>query len=117
MIDELVLAALKEACSRAGNQLGLANRSGLSQGQISDYLCGRRKIKNMTLGTLEKIFPELELSFFKDQNATAVDPVESEIIQIVHSMSPSQKAYCLKIIAANFPDYIVKNMKHPLSKE
>lgn len=117
MIDKLVLEALKEACIRAGNQLELAKQSGLSQGQISDYLCGRRQIKNMTLGTLEKLFPELMLTFFKDQNPSAVDPVELEIMQIVHSMNPTQKAYCLKIIAANFPDSIIKNMKHPLPED
>ena len=73
MIEKLVLDALKEACARAGNQLELANQCGVSQGQISDYLCGRRQIRNMTLGTLEKLFPELVLTFFHDQGGSAAD--------------------------------------------
>ena len=113
MIEKLVLDALKEACARAGNQLELANQCGVSQGQISDYLCGRRQIRNMTLGTLEKLFPELVLTFFRDQSGSTTDPVEHEIMRIVHSMTPTQKARCLKIIAANFPDDIISEMKQP----
>lgn len=113
MIEKLVLDALKEACARAGNQLELANQSGVSQGQISDYLCGRRQIRNMTLGTLEKLFPELVLTFFHDQGGSAADPVEHEIMRVVHGMTPAQKARCLKIIAANFPDEIISKTKQP----
>ena len=66
MLEDKILQALKEACVRAGSQVELAKSTGLSQGQISDYLCGRRKIKNMTAGTIEKIFPLIEVKFFPD---------------------------------------------------
>lgn len=107
MTDETILNALKDACMRAGNQLELARQTGLSQGQISDYICGRRKIRNMTLGTFGKLFPELTISFFPNQSSPAVDPVEYEIVRLVRDLTPPEKAKCLKILAANFSEKII----------
>ena len=111
MIEQVVLAGLREACSRAGNQLELAKLSGLSQGQLSDYLCGRRKIRNMTLGTLEKLFPEIRLQFWPDDQHTGEDPVERQIFDLVRGLPPAEKARCLKLLAANFPDQALRETK------
>lgn len=104
MLDKLVMDALKEACNRAGSQLKLAKQTGLSQGQISDYLCGRRDVSNMTVGTLEKIFPLIQIIFFPD--AVNIDSTENEIVSIIHRMNKEEKVRCLKILAAYFPDKI-----------
>ncbi len=111
MIEEIVLEGLKEACKRAGNQLELAKSAKMSQGQLSDYLCGRRKIKNMTLGTLEKLFPEMRLQLWQDTPDANVDHVELQIMSIVHSLSPANKARCLKLLAANFPEQPLSETK------
>ena len=111
MIEQIVLEGLKEACSRAGNQLELARISGLSQGQLSDYLCGRRKIRNMTLGTLEKLFPELRIQFWDDESKLGEDPVERQIFDLVRALPPAEKARCLKLLAANFPEQVLKETK------
>ena len=57
-------AAIREAIRRAGSQLALARSCGLSQGVISDYLYGRHKIENMTIGTFDKLFPDAKVDFF-----------------------------------------------------
>lgn len=111
MLEQVVLEGLRKACERAGNQLELAKRSGLSQGQLSDYLCGRRKIRNMTLGTLEKLFPEIRIQFWLDDAHTGDDPVERQIFDLVRSLPPEEKARCLKLLAANFPDQVLKETK------
>ena len=102
MIEELVLEGLREACRRAGNQVKLAKSSGLSQGQLSDYFCGRRKIRNMTLGTLEKLFPELELRFWRTHDLLETS-IEQEIMDLIRDLPPVEKVRCLKMLAANFP--------------
>ena len=111
MIEQVVLEGLRKACERAGNQLELAKQSGLSQGQLSDYLCGRRKIRNMTLGTLEKLFPEIRIQFWLDDAHTGDDPVERQIFDLVRSLPPAEKARCLKLLAANFPDQVLRETK------
>lgn len=114
MLEDLVFEALKEACERAGNQVKLANATGLSQGQISGYLCGSKKIRNMTIATLEKIFPDLLVVFFRDKDGFVTDLVMNEIIEMARSMTPAQRVHCLKIMVANFPDNIIKDMKQPI---
>ena len=110
MLEPKIIEALKKACEMHGGQVNLAKASTVSQGQISDYLCGRRKIQNMTIGTLEKLFPEIELIFFKKQIREA-DFVETEIIDIIHNLDPQEKAQCLKILAASFPNKILEESK------
>ena len=56
--------AIREAIRRAGSQLALARNCGVSQGMVSDYLYGRHKIENMTIGTFDKLFPGAEVNFF-----------------------------------------------------
>lgn len=80
MLEDKILQALKEACVRAGSQVELAKSTGLSQGQISDYLCGRRKIKNMTAGTIEKIFPLIEVKFFPDTPCNQTSQTDRELL-------------------------------------
>ena len=107
MTDLVILNAIKQACMRAGNQLELARRTGLSQGQLSDYICGRRKIKNMTIGTFCRLFPEMAITFFQDQLPKEIDPVDCEIARILRGLTAREKAECLKILAANFSDRIL----------
>lgn len=114
MIEDVILASLKRACEKAGGQLKLARQCGLSQGQLSDYICGRRQIKNMTVGTLEKIFPGMEIKLCG--GCGAADPVEQQIQEIVAKLSAREKARCLKILAANFPEQILKEINHEEEK-
>ena len=111
MTEQMILDAVKQACTRAGNQLELARRTGLSQGQLSDYICGRRKIKNMTIGTFCRLFPELTVTFFRDQSSETDDPVEYEIVRIIRVLTAAEKARCLKILAANFSDKIMASAR------
>ena len=97
MILNEITDAIKEAIKRAGNQMALAESSLVSQGQISDYLCGRRKIENMTLGTFVKLFPESEVKYFRD---TQVKPdvsssIEKQVISILRSLDPDNQVRCL----------------------
>ena len=59
----------------------------------------------MTVGTLEKLFPDMKIALLPDFNA--IDPVEEQIQEIVSTLSPTDKAKCLKILAANFSEQIV----------
>lgn len=74
MTESDFLNAIKEACSRAGTQAALALQAGIAQGRISDYLNKRREIFNMSLGTLLKLFPEMQIRFFRDEEAASSKP-------------------------------------------
>ncbi len=67
MYEQEVIDALKEACRREGTQSLLAERSGVTQGRISDYLNSRREISNMSVKTLFRLFPKLNMDFFGER--------------------------------------------------
>ena len=65
----------------------------------------------MTLGTLEKLFPEIRLRFWPDDTYTGDEPVERQIFGLVRSLPPAEKARCLKLLAANFPDQVLNETR------
>lgn len=73
MIQPKLSDAIREAIRRAGSQLALARNCGVSQGMISDYLYGRHKIENMTIGTFDKLFPDATVDFFGDGGGMNTD--------------------------------------------
>jgi len=95
--------ALKEALKRAGTQLALAEKAGISQGNLNGLLNGKNKIENMTVGTLLKLFPDLEMKFsHSGLSNIKFDPLEEQALEVIHSLNMREKAKCLAIIAANF---------------
>ena len=60
-LQQQFISALREAIAEAGSQVELAKKIGMQQGRISDYLKGRYEFENMTVGTLLKLFPDLDI--------------------------------------------------------
>lgn len=71
MYEEQVKQAILDACRAAGGQSAFAKQRGLSQSWISDYISGHKQIRNMSLQTLHKFFPDLKLIFSDDRKSTA----------------------------------------------
>ena len=69
MYEEEVKQAILDACRAAGGQRAFAKQRGLSQSWISDYISGRKQIRNMSLQTLHKFFPDLKLFFSAEQKS------------------------------------------------
>lgn len=77
MDETHILSEIKKACKRAGGPVAYAKKLGISTGWISDYLSERKKIKNMTLGTLFKIFPSLVIYFSDDLPSSEINQYDS----------------------------------------
>lgn len=81
MYEDRVKQAILDACRQAGGQRAFAKQRGLSQSWISDYISGHKKIRNMSLQTLHKFFPDLILIFDKSNlsSASALENLERRI--------------------------------------
>jgi len=93
MTEKDILDALKNAYKKAGTQSALAKIAGISQGRIADYLNNRYFVGNMTVSTLLKLFPEIELRFFDGETANKndSDALFNEIKVIWQGLSKAQK--------------------------
>lgn len=116
MNTNTVETALKEAVKRAGSQLRLAEQSGVSQGNINGFLNGKNKVENMTIGTFFRLFPEIEVNFFRDQRQTSStstsphtssDSVEQRLYDFIGKLSPDEKIDCLMFLSAKFRDKLI----------
>lgn len=108
------LIALREAVRRAGSQTELAKSAGMQQSRISDYLSERYELDNITIGTLRKLFPELEIRYFlsginrtKDDIA---DAIESRLLTLFRRLETSDKVLCFEMMARTFGDKFSENI-------
>lgn len=112
---ETVEKALFEAVKRAGTQLGLAERSGISHGTLNGYLNGKNKVENMTIGTMLRLFPDIDISFFRDQRPSLthappppLDSIEKRLYDFIGMLSSEEKIDCLMFLSAKFRDKLIK---------
>jgi transcriptional regulator with XRE-family HTH domain len=92
--------ALRTIVERAGNQLKLEEKTGVSHSNINMFLSGKRSTGNMTINTLEKLFPELQIFFFKSELPGAALPaVERKVISMLQALSEEDRLDVLAYVA------------------
>ena len=97
--------ALETEIQKAGSQTALAEKLGMTQSQISDYVRGRFPIEKMTVGNLFKLFPSTKINLLGDEIKDAVAKfLEDELLKVHRHLSPDQKVKCLAFVAAHFPE-------------
>ena len=67
-----VKRALARAIREAGNMSRLQEKTGLPYSVINKLNNGQNQIRRMPLETLWRLFPELEMSFFRDERSGGV---------------------------------------------
>jgi len=69
--SSLIYKALQRAYKEAGTQQRLEAKTGVNHAQISQLLTGKRSCERIQVDTLAKLFPDLDLSFFRDERPSA----------------------------------------------
>lgn len=105
--------ALERAITQVGSQTALAEKLGMTQSQISDYLRGRFLIENITIGNLYKLFPcaKIDLSPEKYLAEPVAKSLEEQLFELYRSLSPEQQVKCYGIVVANFPEKLREEAK------
>lgn len=67
MLAKTLKQAIRKAILRAGSQKELAGNTGVPQSKISKYISERFEIENITAGTVDRLFPEMTIYFFRDE--------------------------------------------------
>lgn len=100
--------AMKQIIKNAGSQKNLAEQTGMHQSNISGYLNGSFIFSNLTIGTLIKLFPELQIKYFDSINEASndtqeiFDMLEQRLITMFHRLNSEEKIRCFEIVARSF---------------
>ena len=66
-IERKLRESLSRAIDHAGNMLRLSEKSGVAYYMINRFNSGKSEFSNMTLGTLNRLFPDMKLYCFRDE--------------------------------------------------
>ena len=85
-LEEKILTALRLAIKKADGKSNLAAQRKTAYSIVNRFENGQCKIKNMTISTLEKLFPQIEIIFFPGEKQV------SSVIDTPEHFSSLQKA-------------------------
>ena len=95
MYEDQIKKAILDACRRAGGQRAFAKQRGLSQSWISDYISGHKQIRNMSLQTLHKFFPDLKLVFSESEShpSSSLEELERRVAALENGQKNTGYSY------------------------
>ena len=106
-LEAVFKAAVEEAISTAGTQKKLAEQTGIHQSRISDYSNGNYDFSNLTVGTLIKLFPNLDIIYNPEAAAIsddAITAIEHRLLTLFRRLPVNDKILCYENIAKTYGD-------------
>ena len=106
-LSEAFVAAMAAAVSAAGSQKALSELTGIHQSRISDYANGQYDFNNLTVGTLIKLFPELEIIYHAGKHPGSdadqiFDKMEKRIMTMFRQLCDEDKLLCFEMMSRTF---------------
>ena len=102
-LEQQILNALRQAIADAGGKPALAKKLGLTHSVINRFENGTCRISNMTIGTLEKLFPNLRLAFNNANFLSAEDLTDDTtrlLLTYWQALPPSKRFEILAKVAS-----------------
>lgn len=100
-------AAMADAIKAAGTQKKLAEQTGIHQSRISEYSQGNYDFSNLTVGTLIKLFPNLDIVYNINEagnNDEAISAIEQRLLTLFRRLPVNDKILCYENIAKTYGD-------------
>ncbi len=98
--------AMAEAIRQAGSQKNMAEATGIHQSRLSDYVNGNYDFANLTVGSLIRMFPELNVSYFDHPGAQAENnaqkAMERRMLAIFRRLDVDSQILCFEMMAKTF---------------
>ena len=106
-LEEAFKSAVADAITSAGTQKKLAEQTGIHQSRISDYSNGNYDFSNLTVGTLIKLFPHLEIIYNQDEPVAdddAMTAIEHRLLTLFRRLPVNDKILCYENVAKTYGD-------------
>ncbi len=100
MRDSDFINAIKEAIEHIGSEIKLAEISGIKQPDINRIKNRKTPINNVTIGTLRRLFPDMQIDFFgtgKQRGHVA------KIVKMLNRLTSEEQLQIMLDIVANYP--------------
>ena len=105
-LENVFKAATAAAISAAGTQKKLAEQTGIHQSRISEYVNGNYDFSSLTLGTLIKLFPDLDICYNIGpvQEDDAMKAIEQRLLLLFRRLPVNEKILCYENVVKTYGD-------------
>lgn len=108
LLAAVFVRAMKEAIRRAGSQKNMAEATGIHQSRISDYANGNYDFSNLTVGSLIRLFPELDIVYYHSASSEIdddiVSAIENRMLTMFRRLRTADKVLCFEMMSRTFGD-------------
>ncbi|MCK4983816.1 MAG: hypothetical protein KAS17_12880 [Victivallaceae bacterium] len=105
MKDNDFINAIRESIKRVGSEVKLGKTSGLKQPDINRIKNCKVPINNITIGTLRKLFPDMQIDFFGTGGRRGC---RAQITQMLNSLTEQERNEIMLAIAVAYPHVVKK---------
>lgn len=99
---------MRRLIEEKGSQKNLSDITGIHQSRISGYLNGTFDFNNLSIGTLIKLFPQLQISYFDTvkENADTSDEVfdlmEKRLLKMFRRLNAEDRILAFEMFSRTF---------------
>ena len=106
-LSAVFVEAITASVKKAGSQKNFSEKTGIHQSRISDYINANYDFKNITLGTLIRLFPELEIIYHigdpaKASDGEVFDVMENRLLTMFRGLNTNEKVQCFELMSRRF---------------
>jgi transcriptional regulator with XRE-family HTH domain len=98
--EEDFLNAVRKAIELSGNEVKLGTKIGIDRAVINRIKNKKTPIDNITVGTLRKMFPDMQIDFF---GTAGQKGYSAKIIKMLNQLSDDEQLELMLAIAAKYP--------------
>lgn len=99
--------ALRERIRKVGSEPKLSKISGVAQPSINNIKNNRVAFDNIRMGTLRKLFPNMQIDFLGTGGKTGI---EGRLIGMINRLSPEQRADLALAIADKYKGVVEEKL-------
>lgn len=112
-LSAIFVKAIAESITEAGSQKNFSEKTGIHQSRISDYANANYDFRNITVGTLIRLFPELNIIYRTGQESNPsneiFDIMEKRLLKIFQGLDLNKKVQCFEMMSRTFGEKFVED--------
>lgn len=114
-LSAVFVKAIAVSIKNAGSQKKFSELTGIHQSRISDYANENYDFGNITIGTLIRLFPELNIVYHAGQESNSTseifDIMEKRLLRIFQGLDLNKKVQCFEMMSRTFGERFMEDVE------